>query len=790
MKKLLLILLILLIPILCNATVLLNEDFEYSANASHCDNCALLSGWKWDDCKDNSISSGANGWINIVSDKAHGGNRSMLMSFLAGTYVYQTDLYTQSNKSFGTDIWVDMWVFPPYESGKYSQFHAVDKWIYMYDDTPTEDNWHHIFYLGYARYTGCGSWDSEYWSSDHERLYVEWEIGAESPYGQTLTANTYVIVGQWNRIIMHMDTTATGGFESWIDSGSGLVKVADCDRSDLGSHDIGRIKIGTTWPGRGSDINYTDAWIYVDDLKIATSSDDLDWGTGSSYSSEITYQGVSTSTFATNQTSTSTPTLSGNANTIFYGETIEGGTEGGQFASAALDVFPVTTFDANSGIGLGNTMTITKSLALSVIATMEGNNLISAQSALLLSSAITYSDSNVINLNALLTLISQIAYSDSNSTTMQVALNLPVGIGLSDIGSLDLLSSLSLPASMSYNAINTVDFAVSLALSAISTLQESNLITAESAILLTSAVTYSNINTVDMNVLLTLVSQASLSQQFPGASFDVALTLSAISQLIENNSLSRQGELSITTLAGLQGINSLDIISVLSLLSQITQANSNTVIYPANLTLSASADISNINSMVREGIISLVAQGDINAAAQLATYGGLVLQSISQISDSNTIDWNVLLTLSSQASQSYSISGTSIDVIIALSAVAQAIDSGALIFTSDINLTASASIITLLSSVIREGILTLTAQGDINSAAQLSAYGGLILNAMSQSIASNNQDFNVPLILEAVAQAVVTGDMSLLQTILGIEVPQRSFESGVSQRSFGTEVPK
>jgi hypothetical protein len=305
----------------------------------------------------------------------------------------------------------------------------------------------------------------------------------------------------------------------------------------------------------------------------------------------------------------------------------------------------------------------------------------------------------------------QTAYSYSSITIYNELLTLSAMAQLTEIASGDLQTGLPLLTAAQFQGMGNVDIAVNLALSAVASLQESNTITAQSALLLSNVIATTPLPSVDYDTLLTLATVAAYLAEVPaggGTSYDVYLTLSTIVQFVGQGKLDAATNLNLPLLSTYQT----SIISIIS----------------AALTLS--------------NAVSYLPQG--------------------------MIDWSTILTIASQVTYG---------------------GLGGYAFSTDITLATSTTLTTALSSVIQEGILVLTTQSQYDTAAQLAAYGGLLLQQVADMDLSVNRDIDVALILEAITTAVMYGEMELLEWILGTEVPARLFLQTAPARTFGTEVP-
>ncbi len=279
------------------AAVIFSENFEYSQNTQNCTQTMALNGWKWDDCKDDSTQADSNGYVGISNIHAHSGTRASLHHFMPqlSSDGHSTDAYFEKYASYGDDLWIEMWLYLARETGMMSTFHnpslGLDsKWVYTYLTgqsgqtgafaclmLPGDINW-----IYPPNYSSNGQFPNYYtgsWQEIHS-VCSDKTFGENLYSGSTLLNNRYFIpVNTWTRSIVHLNThyvnSSTPNVEVWVDNGGGLVKTNQYAYQWTNGLDgtIGRIKFGTTWT--------SEAWIFTDDIKIATSRNDIDWSSSS-----------------------------------------------------------------------------------------------------------------------------------------------------------------------------------------------------------------------------------------------------------------------------------------------------------------------------------------------------------------------------------------------------------------------------------------------------------------------------------------------------------------------------
>lgn len=279
-------------PSIVNAAEILADDFEYGADTTTCTETEALSNWtKWRFCTDRSTNPTDTGYFGISSLQKHSGSQSLLMRYLPSTYNGQTITNLETyNTNMGSDIWIDMWVYPVYEeAGMLSGSDPYNKWIYAYTDQAVQNAGHWCVKIGPRRYTGTSNQDMvEPMPDDHTGFFVSFnQKGCATVYSGQNLSGVYMPFNTWSRLVVHVNSSdsVSPNAEMWIDPGTGrLVKVAEhtLTWSDQpagaanGTIDNYRIKLGTTWPGAGQSTNYYDAWVFVDDFKLATSRSDID----------------------------------------------------------------------------------------------------------------------------------------------------------------------------------------------------------------------------------------------------------------------------------------------------------------------------------------------------------------------------------------------------------------------------------------------------------------------------------------------------------------------------------
>lgn len=298
------------------AAVILEDDFEYGVTAANLSACQTLAGFnaKWNG--DSQEQGGST--IQLSSTQKHSGSYSLLFDVTAA----QDNVFLEANHSYGSDIYVQEWIYPVYPSAGTA---ADGKLLYVYVSGTGSSVWC-LKYDSAKRRTGScdASYDSQSsgWSLDY--------LGAgcaTSWTGLIQNKAKYIRMNRWNKLIVHVRYVAQNNtlVEFWLDNGdgSGLEQMASVNVTDSecawpsSNPTAGRIKlIGLP---QQTALRY-----YVDDVKIVTAASDIDWGDSSAsldietvnlpsatvsapYSSEIAVSG-GTQPFVYSVTSGSLPT--------------------------------------------------------------------------------------------------------------------------------------------------------------------------------------------------------------------------------------------------------------------------------------------------------------------------------------------------------------------------------------------------------------------------------------------------------------------------------------------------
>jgi hypothetical protein len=274
----------------------------------------------------------------------------------------------------------------------------------------------------------------------------------------------------------------------------------------------------------------------------------------------------------------------------------------------------------------------------------------------------------------------------------------------------------------------------------------------QGALSLSAAINQTQVGTINMSSAIVLISYANYTVYGAGVNIDASLALEAISEIVLTNIMNRQGA----------------------------------------LTLQAAINAEYANTVIQNAVTNLAAQGNFTGAASMIYNGAILLQALAAQNQISNVDWNTLLTLSAAASEEMQsfMAGTAYDMTLNLAMTSAITTASNLDAVADTTLSAEAEITIALTDVFKWGIVELTAQGNIESASQLAAYGALLLQALAQADERSNQIFsNIPLVLNAIAQAVIQSDFEALQEVItGFTVPKRDMVINTEKRDFIIEV--
>jgi hypothetical protein len=337
-------------------------------------------------------------------------------------------------------------------------------------------------------------------------------------------------------------------------------------------------------------------------------------------------------------------------------------------------------------------------------------------------------------------LYGDVIYGDSGGVAIiegELALSLSSTLANSNIATTTNL--LNLLASASQSHTYTVVFVRELALTAVAQMSNTTQLNGVSILVLNQTIFQSNINLVNVTSLLVLASQVSQAGT-TGGTWDVGVTLSAISTLLLDRS---------------------------------------PVMNPS-LSLTAQANISEVSGMTMNSIASLIAQGSISEAVQLLANASNVLNAYGSVTESSKVDWIKVLGLGMTAQDVYGISGTSYDSSIDFALAAGIAYWGGIRFESAVELSATAKIENIIASMLYEGIVTLNSRGSFEFATQLAYYGSVILNGIATQTLAFGQNLTVTMVLNAISTAVVNSDIGTIAEIAG----RRIFIKDTGQRGF------
>jgi hypothetical protein len=247
------------------ATTMFNEDFEYGQTCANLASCEGLSGFttKWNgDSKETAGDS-----LAIVSSQSHSGSHSLHFSQTSAE-----DTFLEANYSYGGNVWIEYWIRPEASNSD------NNKMLYVYTSPSGPSVWC-MKMSSSMRWTGSCTYDNVSQSTGWAFDYLGAGCATKDTGLQNLSVQ-YYLPSQWNRMILHVQYIGANNtlVEMWTDNGSGLIKTGSSTVTDSecawpsANPTAGRIKVGLM-TGNGS------LYYYLDDIKIATSSGDIDWGT-------------------------------------------------------------------------------------------------------------------------------------------------------------------------------------------------------------------------------------------------------------------------------------------------------------------------------------------------------------------------------------------------------------------------------------------------------------------------------------------------------------------------------
>ena len=319
-------------------------------------------------------------------------------------------------------------------------------------------------------------------------------------------------------------------------------------------------------------------------------------------------------------------------------------------------------------------------------------------------------------------------YGGTSSSAIEAAPELAGTSAITDAGTINMTVLLALDGSVTITNSATLTIVKQLALDVVAQMEAIGTLDRQGALNLSSAINQTQISIVNVSSVVTLIGFVVYSSQASGIGIDVDLVLSAISEIVLTNTMARVGE----------------------------------------LTLQANINAEFINITIQNVVTELSAQGNFIGATQMIANGTVLLQALASQGQTSNVDWTVLLELSGQIAEDFQsfMAGTAYDAVLILSVISAITEAAKLDAFAETTLSAEAQITIILTNVIKEGIVTLTAQGSINAASQLAAYGAMILSGIATDTVYSNQIFsNVPLVLNAVSSVVISLDFESVAEI-------------------------
>ena len=345
-------------------------------------------------------------------------------------------------------------------------------------------------------------------------------------------------------------------------------------------------------------------------------------------------------------------------------------------------------------------------------------------------------------------LYGDVIYGDSGGIAIiegDLALSLSATLGNSNIATTTNLLNLLAQASQSHTY--TVVFVRELALTAVAQMSNTTQLNGVSILVLNQTIFQSNINLVNVTSLLVLASQVSQAGT-TGGTWDVGVTLSAITDIV---------------LSGYRGLST-------------------------TLSLQAQSNLASVSKVTVNSVMALTAQGNITEAVQLLANASNIMNASVSMTQGSQVNWIKMLSLSLTAQETFNVSGESYDSAIALDMATGIAYEGGLAFTGQLELSATAQVENIIAEAIAQGVLTLNARGSMETASQLAYVGSVLLRCLAQQTITFNQNLTVATVLSAIATVVVSEDFGGLAQIIRIQFslkkPTATFSIGSPYATF------
>lgn len=291
------------------ARIVFMDRFEYAVGRSDSNAAQLFVQNGWSHAKTQQSSSG-NGYLYTVtsipgfSGTFPGTDSSRVLAIEAkpATLQGQTDFYLQ----FGSDapetipgnVWFQFWVYPQDYGTQRSLRGTRNKFLYMTNDTYPSHS--HKWMIEEKCSTGAPTYDqpngcpsAQPWltlrQTDGVSTISYTGPGSDDPdyrgdeLGMQNTAQT-LVPNRWTLVKMHFDTSTTAGlWQVWLKpQGGSWTQVANwrhgvgglvwtIPAGSVGGHRA--LRMPTTVGG--TDSQWYDTWVYMDDFVMATSEADL-----------------------------------------------------------------------------------------------------------------------------------------------------------------------------------------------------------------------------------------------------------------------------------------------------------------------------------------------------------------------------------------------------------------------------------------------------------------------------------------------------------------------------------
>ena len=303
MKMVFALIIVLISPLVANAEILLQDNFEYAVDRNTAnDALKFQTVGPWNGVKSyQNGQPGARGYLYTVSSipgyagsfPGQSSSRVLCAEMLPASLGAQTDAYLYYGRDtvgyLPAKVWIQFWVYPQRYGNQMSQF-AAGKLLYPCVSagggtcSPSNLDWlvtydQHLHDRGVDAGTGNlfivnESPNSRLSYTGTDAMWRPNLIGPNSPASQAIIyANT------WTLVRMHFDMSgaSNGTWQMWTKKvGGNFVKVAEYIGGTTPNTTWNpAFRSGMTWLKVFTTLDTYDSWWYMDDFMIATSEADL-----------------------------------------------------------------------------------------------------------------------------------------------------------------------------------------------------------------------------------------------------------------------------------------------------------------------------------------------------------------------------------------------------------------------------------------------------------------------------------------------------------------------------------